>query len=196
MTTALSNITALTLLDVTQRRRPTNNKVLLPSPSDKLTRPVPTHSPLHRLLPLSPVTNTPSLWPALSRGGGGQHNGYTTSLLLVIAESLQITRCDEVHRRWGRGIIKVTELEPRDLCIYSWWRKLCLKRSGNLTGHWPNPHGERVRGWRGQERRDKCYTAGHEPTHSKLTCEEKKKKKENASVVRVCDDFCLHAGCG
>lgn len=33
------------------------------------------------------------------------------------------------------GIIKVTEPEPHDLCIYSLPRKLRIKRSGNFPGH-------------------------------------------------------------
>lgn len=132
------------------------------------------HTLLYRLLPLSPVTNTPSLQLVFSEGRF-QHNRDPALLVLVIAASLQITRCDEVYRSWGRGFIKVTELEPNNLCIYSSRRKLRLKRSGNLTGHWPNPHHEGVRGWRGQERRDKSYTARHMATHSKLTCVEKKK---------------------
>lgn len=59
----------------------------------------------------------------------------------------------EVRLGVGRGIIKVTEPELGDLCIYSSARKLRIKRSGNFPGHWPNPHGEEARGWRGQERR-------------------------------------------
>lgn len=151
------------------------------------------HTLLYRLLPLSPVTNTPSLQLVFS-AGWFQHNRDPALLVLVIAESVQITRCDEVYRRWGRGFIKVTELQPDDLCIYSSLRNLRLKRSGNLTGHWPNPYCEGVRGWRGQERRDKSYTAGHMAMHSKLTCVENKKRK--ASVVCVRDDFCLHTSCG
>lgn len=46
----------------------------------------------------------------------------------------------------GRAIIKMTELKPRDLCIYSSPRKHRLKRSGNFPGHWPSPT------WWGRER--------------------------------------------
>lgn len=52
----------------------------------------------------------------------------------------------------GLSIIKATEPERHDLYIYSSPRKPRLERSGNLTGHWPNPHGEEERGWGGQGR--------------------------------------------
>lgn len=153
------------------------------------------HTPHHILCSHSAQSLTP-----LHYGWCSQRGGFSITDTLLGCSSL-LLRVD--HKVWwgvqkvGRGIIKVAELDPDDLCIYSSCRKLHLKRSGNLTGHRPNPHHEGARRWRGQEGRDKSYTAGHMAVHSKLTCEEQgEKKKENASVVGVCDDFCLHTGCG
>lgn len=50
------------------------------------------------------------------------------------------------EKQGERGIIKVTEPERRDLCIYSSPRKLRIKRSDNFPGQRPNPHGEEVKG--------------------------------------------------
>lgn len=57
-----------------------------------------------------------------------------------------MTGCIGREKQGERGIIKVTEPERHDLCIYSSPRKLRIKRSGNFPGQRPNPHGEEVKG--------------------------------------------------
>lgn len=144
------------------------------------------HTLLYRLLPLSPVTNTPSLQLVFS-AGWFQHNRDPALLVLVIAESVQITRCDEVYRRWGRGFIKVTELQPDDLCIYSSLRNLRLKRSGNLTGHWPNPYCEGVK--RTGEKRQELHSWTHGYAFKAHLCGEWKKE----SIRGLCTWWLLFA---
>lgn len=161
-----------------------NYKVLHCFPSsDKLTRAVvmQERSPALATHPIisSAPTQLIHLHPFITAGVLSRGGFSITDTLLGYCSLL--LRVD--HKVWwgvqkvGRGIIKAAELDPHDLCIYSSRRKLHLKRSGNLTGHRPNPHCEGARRWRGQEGRDKSYTAGHMAAHWKLTCEERKKKK-------------------
>lgn len=72
----------------------------LPPPTDELTRRYPA-VPIISSAPTHPSHQRPFIMASVL-GGAVSAKQRPCLVVLVIAKSVQITRCDEVYRRWGR----------------------------------------------------------------------------------------------